>query len=78
MKNFSSETVFKSLRSFHNLSLNPIYNNTFVDPTCYKLLQCYIDKSIYDCNALLQKWLGLQARYFTSDEINPFIIQCIL
>ena len=78
MKNFNYKTVIKSLRSFPNLSLNLLYYNTFVDTTCYKLLQCYIDKSIYDCNALLQKWLELQARYSLSDNMNPFIIQCIL
>ena len=53
-KNFNYETVIKSLQSFPNLSLNLLYYNTFVDISCYKLLQHYINKSIYDCNALLQ------------------------
>ena len=77
MQNFNINTVTKSLWLFPNLSLDPLYYNIFVDPSRYKL-QCYIDKSIYNCNALLQKQLELQVRYLTSDEINPFIIQCLI
>ena len=75
---FNLKTTHKSLKSFPDLSLNFIYSNTFMDPTCFSLLKCYINKSIHDRNALLQKWLELQARYYMSDEINPLIIQCIL
>ena len=78
MKNFNFKTVRKSLWSFPNISLNPLYYNIFVDPSHYKPLQQHIDESIYNCNALLQKWLEVQARYSISDDINPFITQCIL
>ena len=57
-KHFNFKAVSKCLWSFPNLSLDPLYN-TFVDPSCYKLLQCYIDKSIYDHNAYVQRWLEL-------------------
>ena len=77
-KYFNLKTIHRSLKSFPDLSLDFIYSNTFVDPTCDSLLQCYINKSICDQNALLQKQLELQARYITSDEINSFIIQYIL
>ena len=78
MKHFNLEMIHKSLRTFPDLSLNFIYSNTFVDPDCFSLLKCYINKSIHDQNALLQKWLELQARYSVSDENNSLIIQCIL
>ena len=53
-KHFNLKTIHRSLKSFPDLSLDFIYSNTFVDPTCDSLLQCYINKSICDQNALLQ------------------------
>ena len=78
MKHFNLEVIHKSVKQFPNLSHDFIYSKTFVDPDFSLLLKCYINKSICDWNALLQKWLELQARYIKSDNINPLIIQCIL
>ena len=78
MKHFNLKMIHNSSRRFPDLSLNFIYSNTFVDPDCFTLLKHYLNKSICDRNALLQKQLELQARYLVSDKINPLIIQCIL
>ena len=78
VKHFNLETIHKSMKLFPDLSHNFIYSNTFVDPDCFLLLKHYINKLIHDRNALLQKWLELQARYMISDKINPFIVQCVL
>ena len=76
-KHFNPESITKSLKSFPDLSHNFISSNTFVDPTQSTLLEHYIQKSILDHNAFVQKQLELQVRYSISD-INHFILQCIL
>ena len=77
-KNFNCETVIKGLsHSLISHSTHSIITHLLTLLVINSNIIC-IDKSIYNCNALLQKWLELQARYFLSDKINPFIIQCIL
>ena len=78
MNHFNLETIHNSLQRFPDLSLNFIYSNSFVDPDHFSLLEHYINKSIHDWNALHQKGFELHTRHLTSDELNPFIIQCIL
>ena len=78
MKHFNLETIHKSVKQFPYLSHDFIYSNTFVDPDHFILLQHYINKSIRECNAYLQKWLELHSRYIASEEINPLIVTCIL
>ena len=77
-KHFNLETIHKSVKQFPYLSHDFIYSNTFVDPDHFILLQHYINKSIRECNAYLQKWLELHSRYIASEEINPLIVTCIL
>ena len=77
-KHFNLKLIHRSVKLFPDLSNNFIYSNTFVDPTCFSTLKHYTSKSIHDQNALLQKWLALQSRYIISDDMNPFIIYCIL
>ena len=77
-KHFNLKTIHKSVKQFLDLSHDFIYSNTFMDPDRFILLQCYINKSICEHNAYLQKWLELHSRYITSDQINPLIITCIL
>ena len=77
-KHFNLDMIHKSVKLFPNLSQDFIYSNTFVDPDHFSQLQCYINRSIHEGNAYLQKWLELQARYLVYTDINPLIIQCIL
>ena len=77
MKHFNLETIHKSVKQFPYLSHDFIYSNTFVDPDHFILLQHYINKSIRECNAYLQKWLELHSRYIAFDELNPLVITCI-
>ena len=76
-KYFNLEPIHWSVQSFHDLSNDFIYLNTYVDTSWFTLLQRYINKSICDQNAILQRWLELQARYSTS-TLNPYIVQLIL
>ena len=58
--------------------LDILYHNTFVAPDHFESLQCYINKSIRECNATLQIWSGQIARYIASDDLNPLLIFNIL
>ena len=53
-KHFNLEMIQKNVKQFPDLSHNFIYSNTFMDPDCFSLLKCYINKSICDHNALFQ------------------------
>ena len=77
MKPFNLESVHNSLKKFPDLSNDFIYSNIYIDSHQFTQLQCYINKSIHNQNAFLQRWLALHARYSTTG-INPFILQCIL
>ena len=72
MKHFSFELISNSLKLFPDLY------NTFIDESWFTPLQGFIQKSIWEQNVFLQRWLELQVRYSISDDINPFIIQYIL
>ena len=74
MKTFNWVKRQEDLRHFPDLLKDFIYYNTYIDTLHFTKLQQFIQKSIIDHNnALVQKWLELQARYSTSD-LNPFII----
>ena len=78
MKHFNLEMIQDSLCHYPDLSKDPVYYSTFIDPDHFNNLQCYINKTIWDHNAHIQNWWEYIARYTTSDDINPLIITCIL
>ena len=77
-KHFNIKNIREGLQCYPDLSKDVIYHNTFIAPEYFESLQCYITKSIHDCNAALQIWSENIARYLVSDELNPLLMLNIL
>ena len=77
-KHFNIENIREGLQHYPDLPKDVIYHNTFITPEHFESLQCYIDKSIHDCNAAFQIWSEHIARYLVSDELNPLLIFNVL
>ena len=77
-KHFNIKNIREGLQCYPDLSKDVIYHNTFIAPEYFESLQCYITKSIHDCNATLQIWSENIARYLVSDELNPLLMLNIL
>ena len=73
-RRYNPQTISKSLSQFPNFVSNFIYSNTYVDTDRFIILQSYIQKSIWDYNAFVQKWLELRACLLPSESLNPFIV----
>ena len=73
-KHFSLQNIKEGLRCYPDLSRDILYHNTFIVPDHFNSLQCYINKSIHECNAALQIWSEHIARYIASDDLNPLLI----
>ena len=78
MKHFNLETIHKGLQLYPDVLNDPIYYSTYINVDHFNSLQCYINKSICKCNAILQIWSEHIARYIASDNINPLIVTCIV
>ena len=77
-KHFNIDNIKEGLWCYPDLSKDILYHNTFVDPHHFDSLQCYIHKSIQDCNATLQIWSEHITRYLVSDDLNPLLTINIL
>ena len=77
-KHFNIENIREGLRCYPDLSKDVIYHNTFIAPEHFDSLQCYITKSICDCNAALQIWSQHITRYLVSDKLNPLLTLNVL
>ena len=79
---FNINRVSRSLHIFPNYTYNQVYYSTYVDTTQYLSLQRYYKitgKQLQD--GLVQEWLELQvkyARYHSSDDMSPYLLQCFL
>ena len=73
-RRFNPQTVRKSLSQFPNFASDFIYSNTYINTDHYIVLQHYIQKSIKDHNAFVQKQLKLRAHLLPSESLNPFIV----
>ena len=78
MKHFNLKNIREGLRCYPDLSKDVIYHNTFVTGEHFESLQCYINRSIHDCNATLQIWSEQIARYLAYTDLNPLLILNIL
>ena len=82
---FNIETVSKSIQAYPPLNFNQVYYSTYINTSRFLPLQQYITASSHNLrvqiqNALVQKWSELQikyARYQPSDDLSPYLIQCI-
>ena len=63
-KHFNFEMIKDGLQHYPDLSKDPVYYSTFIDPDHFNNLQQYINKSIWDHNAHLQIWSEHIARYY--------------
>ena len=79
---FNIDRVSRSLRIFPNYAYDQVYYSTYIDTTRYLSLQQYYKitgKQLQD--ALVQERLELQikyARYHSSDDMSPYLLQCFL
>ena len=84
INHFSIKRVLQSTRDFPRLKLKQVYYSTYIDTSQYTKLQHLIDitgKNLRIQNALAQEQLDLQqkyARYYSSDDISPYLLQCLL
>ena len=73
-RRFNWQSTRESLFAFPNLATNFIYSNTYINAGQYDSLQCYIQKSIRDHNAFVQKRLEFRACYSPTESLNHFIV----
>ena len=87
---FNIDRVSHSIQNFPQYDFDQVYYSTYIDTSRYLSLQFLIDVTAHNLRvqnekkhqyALVQKWLELQkryARYRQSDDLSPYILQCIL
>ena len=81
---YNIEKVSKSIWAFPPLNFDQICYLTYINTSRYSSLQHLIEvsgRNLRVHNALVQKQLGIQiryARYQVSDDLNPYLLQCIL
>ena len=79
---FNIDRVSQSLCTFPNYAYDQVYYSTYIDTTQYLSLQWYYKitgKQLQ--NALDKERLELQiiyARYHSSDDMSPYLLQCFL
>ena len=73
-RRFNPQTIRKSLSQFPNYVSDFIYSNTYINTDWYIISPCYIQWSILQRNAFVQRWLELMACLIPPESINPFIV----
>ena len=88
--NFSINHVSRSIREFPKLEYKQVYYSTYIDTSQYSSLQCLINVTAHNLrvqndlqkqNALVQERLEIlqrYTRYHSSDDLSPYLLQCIL
>ena len=81
---FNINTVSQSIWKFPEFTFEQVYYSTYIDTTQYPRLQCLIElatKNLQRRNALAQQWLAIHQtniRYLSSDDLPPYLLQCLL
>ena len=84
INHFNINTVSQCIWDFPRLEYKQVYYLTYIDTTWYPCLKHLIDltsRNLWHQNALAQERLELQIkyiRYTSSDDINPYLLQCLL
>ena len=84
INHFHIDGVTKSIRTFPDLFFEWVYYSTYIEPCWFTCLQYLIDLSAKNCrheNALAQQRLAIQtsySRYALSDDLSPYLLQCLL
>ena len=81
INHFNIDKISQLIQRFPEYSFEQVYYSTYIDISRYPCLQCLIDlaaKNLRNRNALAQ-WLALEqrVRYFTSDNLSPYLLQCL-
>ena len=82
--NFNIGKVSQSIQDFPSYHYDQVYYSTYINTSWYTSLQHYITVQAHNLwvqNALVQKWLEIEiryARYQTSVNLSPYLLQCIL
>ena len=81
---FNIDIVSQLIQRFPEYSFEKVYYLTYIDTSRYPRLQHLIDlatKNLQNRNALAQQWLVTHQqniRYLTSDDLSPYLLQCLL
>ena len=84
MHHFTIKRVSQSIWDFPRLELEQVYYSTYIDTSQYTKLQHLITlmgRNLQIQNALAQEQLDLQRKYardYSSDNILPYLWQCLL
>ena len=84
INHFHVKGIAKSIRSFPELNFEQVYYSTYIEPRRFIRLQQLIDLAAknrrYE-NALAIQRLAIRnsySRYLSSDDLLPYILQCLL
>ena len=81
---FNIDTVSQSIHKFPEYTFKQVYHLTYINTSRYPHHQCLIDlatKNLWNKNALAQQWLAIHQtniRYLLSDDLSPYLLQCLL
>ena len=82
INHFNISEVSKSIKCYPELSFEQVYYLTYIDTSRYTCLQYLISlasRNLWHKNALTQRLaLEQQVRYSGSDDISPYLLQCLL
>ena len=74
---FQLDRIQDDIKSFPDLSQDPIYNYTYINDYLFPSLQQCIEQSIVNRYAFQWNQYAQQLHY-SINELSPYIIQCIL
>ena len=84
INHFHVNGIAKSIRQYPDLLFEQVYYSTYIEPHRFTHLQYLIDLSAKNHkheNALAQQQLAIKksySRYLSSDDLSPYILQCLL
>ena len=84
INHFHVDGIAKSICSFPELNFEQVYYSTYIEPRRFIRLQQLIDlasKNLRYSHALAIQRLAIQnsySRYLSSDDLSPYILQCLL
>ena len=84
INHFHVDGIAKSIQTYPDLNFEQVYYSTYIEPWRFTRLQFLIDLSAKNCwyqNALAQQWLAIEklySRYLSSNNLSPYILQCLL
>ena len=84
INHFHVDGIAKSICSYPEYNFKQVYYSTYIEPRCFTRLQQLIDLAAKNCrynNALALQRLAIKnsySRYLSSDDLSPYILQCLL